>query len=360
MYNDIIIKLADLGLRGNKGELVKFLQVLAAESSNKNKHKLYNELLKLLDGYSNQQKIVTISSNIDSVEHDVSEDLWFTKSLHRKLDRILSTLEGDLLPEEYKGKFNKLLLYGPPGSGKTTIGHYMARRLHKDIEYIKLSDVISYKFGETLKNLASIFENNHDSIIFIDEFDAFAKSRFDSNDVGELKRIVNSLIQTLDVLAGNRIVIVATNLKDDIDPAIMRRFPIKLSVPELNKVERFEFLNFLIENANKNIDLNKSQKEMLNEFMIALNLKTVDAIKGLFDATIINSHIRRVDSVTIVDFFETMITDGILDSKQIKKLQDSNPELIQKMFKSLEKRFTKIEIAEYVGVHRNSIGNYAQ
>ena len=135
------------------------------------------------------------------------------------------------------------------------------------IKYVKVSDVISYKFGETLKNISEVFNDGDSSIIFIDEFDAFAKSRFDSNDVGELKRIVNSLIQTLDMLPSNKIVIVATNLVETIDPAIARRFPIKVHVGKLNKSERMDFINFLVKQSYIPIKLSKKDLELFDAIL---------------------------------------------------------------------------------------------
>lgn len=357
MNSETTIKLAKLGLEGDKKAILAYIHELAVESSNKNRVRLYGELTKLINKFEYGQTLAT-SSSATIIKRE--ESLWFTKGLQRKLDRVISTLGSSNVPQVYKSKYNKVLLYGPPGSGKTTIGNYIADKLDKPIEYIKLSDVISYKFGETLKNLASVFEAGNDSIIFIDEFDAFAKSRFDSNDVGELKRIVNSLIQTLDMSSEDRIVIGATNLRDDIDPAIMRRFPIKLSVPELTKPERMDFFNFLSAQSEMKIEISEKQKRQIEDLMTSLNLKTIDSIKSLFDATAINAHINKKNTVGVSDIYETMITDGILDSRQTKRLQDSNPELVQQVFKELEKKLTKIEIADFMGVHRNSVGHYAK
>jgi SpoVK/Ycf46/Vps4 family AAA+-type ATPase len=273
---------------------------------------------------------------------------------------VYEKFKDDSLPQRYRAKFNKILLYGPPGTGKTTIGFYLANELQRPIEYVKVSDVISFKFGETLKNIADVFNEHKDSIIFIDEFDAFAKSRFDSNDVGELKRVVNSLIQTLDVLSGDRIVIVATNLVESIDPAILRRFPIKLNVPELTKTERQDFLEFLIKTSDMKIKLSKDEKALLENAMQVLGLKTIDAIKSLVDATLISAHVQRKKSISLNDIFETMLNDGTLDSASVKRVQETNVNLYNQILGTLNAKLPKTEIAELMGVHRNSLNNYAK
>ena len=357
MNSENIVNLAELGLSGDKSALIKYIQDLAADSANKNKTKLYSGLLGVLERNAAQSVSVSSSSSRSANE---TEELWFSSNMRRRLDRVVATLASTELPMKYKQRFNKLLLYGPPGSGKTTIGHYIAMELNRPIEYVKISDVISFKFGETLKNLAVAFEKNSNSVIFIDEFDAFAKSRFDSNDVGELKRIVNSLIQTLDVLAGDRIVIVATNLRDEIDPAILRRFPVKLNIPELNKTERSELIGFMQSKSGAPIAFSPKEADIFEDLLIALNLKTVDAIKNLFDATTMHALINKRSKVGFADLMETMLTDGILDRTAIKKIQDYDSGTMKFMLKTLEARYSKIEIAGLMGVHRNSVSNYGQ
>lgn len=360
MNSENIITLAELGLSGDKSALVNYIQELAADSANKNRTKLYNGLSQVLEKNSVHNSVSFSSeASMKNLSED-GEELWFSSNMRRKLDRVTATLSSTQLPLKYKQRFNKLLLYGPPGSGKTTIGHYIATALNRPIEYVKISDVISFKFGETLKNLAGAFEKNSKAVIFIDEFDAFAKSRFDSNDVGELKRIVNSLIQTLDVLAGERIVIVATNLKDEIDPAILRRFPLKLNVPDLNKAERAELIEFMLSRSAVTTTLSKKERSIMEDTFIALNLKTVDAIKNLFDATTLQALINKKTEIHFVDFIETMLSDGILDKAAVKKIQDHSAATMKFVLDALAKKYSKIEIAGFMGMHRNSVSNYGQ
>jgi AAA+ superfamily predicted ATPase len=228
------------------------------------------------------------------------------------------------------------------------------------ISYVKVSDVISYKFGETLKNISDVFNDPQASLIFIDEFDAFAKSRFDSNDVGELKRIVNSLIQTLDMLPSNKIVIVATNLIDTIDPAIARRFSLKIHVSKLNKRERKEFVDYLIGKSKIPIVVNEKELQSFNDILQEAGLSTVDSIKGVIDTSFLNAHIEKKDSVNLADIASSMLTSGILDSSTLKKIGEEKPVLYNMLMDVLSKDFSKSDIADLIGVHRNSLGNYAK
>ena len=92
---------------------------------------------------------------------------------------------------------NSILLYGEPGVGKTYSAKWLSYKLNKPIVNLDLSSVISSYLGETGSNLKTVLDyaKGQNAILFLDEFDAIAKRRDDSRDVGELKRIVNVLLK---------------------------------------------------------------------------------------------------------------------------------------------------------------------
>lgn len=361
MNADKVARLAELGLQGDKPSLIEYIKLLAAQSANSKKITLYKKLSSLLDEeQQNNQSNWQVSGQAGIMTKPNDQNLWFPSRLEKRINMITRLLEDKSLPDDLSSRFNKILLYGPPGTGKTTIGLHLSNRLNMPISYVKVSDVISYKFGETLKNISDVFNDPQASLIFIDEFDAFAKSRFDSNDVGELKRIVNSLIQTLDMLPSNKIVIVATNLIETIDPAIARRFPLKLHVSKLNKRERREFIDYLIGRAKIPIDINEKDLQSFEDILHEAGLSTVDSIKGVIDTSFLNAHIEKKKKVTFTDIVSSMLTSGILDSSLLKKIGEEKPALYNKLMGLLSKDFSKSDIADLVGVHRNSLGNYGK
>ncbi|MGO6943046.1 AAA family ATPase [Rhizobium johnstonii] len=129
-----------------------------------------------------------------------------------------------------------LLLSGPPGTGKSLLAGHIAAQLSRPLYVVRLDSVISSLLGDTAKNIRSVFDfvPRKDAVLFLDEMDAVAKLRDDRHELGELKRVVNTVIQSLDTLDPSSIVIGATNHSHLLDPAIWRRFPykIELGIPE--------------------------------------------------------------------------------------------------------------------------------
>lgn len=125
-----------------------------------------------------------------------------------------------------------LLMYGPPGTGKSRLARHIAQELSLDLYIARLDGLISSFLGSTSKNIRALFDfaSKTPCILFLDEFDAIAKLRGDSQELGELKRVVNSFIQNLDTLGTQSIVIAATNHHELLDSAIWRRFSYRLAL----------------------------------------------------------------------------------------------------------------------------------
>lgn len=124
------------------------------------------------------------------------------------------------------------LLYGPPGTGKSRLARHVARELGVELFVARLDGLISSYLGSTSKNIRALFDfaAKNPCVLFLDEFDAIAKLRSDSQELGELKRVVNSFIQNLDTLGSQSLVIAATNHHELLDSAIWRRFSYRLAL----------------------------------------------------------------------------------------------------------------------------------
>lgn len=128
-----------------------------------------------------------------------------------------------------------LLIYGPPGTGKTTLALAIAARLGRPAVIARLDGLISSLLGNTARNLGALFDfcNRYDCVLVLDEFDAVAKIRDDANEVGEIKRVVNALLQNLDKRTAFGLTIAVTNHEKLLDSAVWRRFEhqIQLGMP---------------------------------------------------------------------------------------------------------------------------------
>lgn len=124
------------------------------------------------------------------------------------------------------------LLYGPPGTGKSRLARHIARELGVELFVARLDGIVSSYLGSTSKNIRALFDfaAKTPCVLFLDEFDAIAKLRSDSQELGELKRVVNSFIQNLDTLGAQSLVIAATNHHELLDAAIWRRFSYRLEL----------------------------------------------------------------------------------------------------------------------------------
>jgi len=125
-----------------------------------------------------------------------------------------------------------LLMYGLPGTGKNRLARYLADELGLDLYIARLDGLISSYLGSTSKNIRALFEfaAKRPCVLFLDEFDAIAKLRGDTQELGELKRVVNSFIQNLDTIGRQSIVIAATNHEELLDAAVWRRFSYRIAL----------------------------------------------------------------------------------------------------------------------------------
>ncbi|WP_149526456.1 AAA family ATPase [Sphingobacterium hotanense] len=127
---------------------------------------------------------------------------------------------------------NKVLLFGSSGCGKTTTAKAIANAVERPLIVLNLSNIINSRIGETSQNIKQVFDRaiRDKAVLFLDEFDQIGKARGeDENDVGEMRRLVNTMIQLIDYLPEQVMLICATNHIDIIDFALIRRFQLKIS-----------------------------------------------------------------------------------------------------------------------------------
>jgi SpoVK/Ycf46/Vps4 family AAA+-type ATPase len=163
----------------------------------------------------------------------------------------------DRLVENGIGISPTLLMFGPPGCGKTELARSVAARLGLPLVTARVDTLISSFLGSTSKNLRLLFDHvaARPCVLFLDEFDALAKLRDDRQELGELKRVVVSLLQNIDSIQGKTVLLAATNHPHLLDPAIWRRFAYRVQI-ELPKhdARRQMFARFLSESSERTLE----------------------------------------------------------------------------------------------------------
>lgn len=230
-------------------------------------------------------------------ESTVKDELKFFIEEHNKIE-VLRRFD---LPVA-----NKVLMHGPSGCGKTLASYVLAGELDKMMVVINLGAIVSSKLGETSKNLSKIFKKAaiEDCIIFLDEFDSLGKVRDYSQDHGEMKRVVNTILQLFDYLPQSSIVIAATNQKEMLDDALLRRFDniIEFSLP--NEKEIKELVSLTLKNGQFTFDnktrANKIIKDSKGLSYYSIQKTLITAIKrSLFAQSDIETKLSSKINTTI-------------------------------------------------------------
>lgn len=154
-------------------------------------------------------------------------DLILPAPLKERIERILAEQRnlGRLKEHDLHAR-QRLLFTGPPGCGKTMTATALASELGVPLLIVRLDGLITKFLGDSLSKLRVVFEavNQSRAVYLFDEFDSIGYARDQSNDVGEMRRVLNSFLMFIEKLNSNSLVIAATNHGERLDKALYRRF----------------------------------------------------------------------------------------------------------------------------------------
>ncbi|ABJ62350.1 ATP-binding protein [Leuconostoc mesenteroides] len=196
---------------------------IAREFSNSGEEQLSSYIMGLI---SQADTFIPQESNLNEFFQIVPID---AKSLPLPTP-ILDDVKGIINAVNHNVGIHKFLFVGSPGTGKTESVKQVARLLNRELLMVNFSSLMDSKLGQSAKNLISLFDvinqipNPNNFVILFDEIDALVLDRINSNDIREMGRLTSEFLKLLDRLSTNIILIGTTNLYENIDKALSRRF----------------------------------------------------------------------------------------------------------------------------------------
>jgi SpoVK/Ycf46/Vps4 family AAA+-type ATPase len=232
------------------GDEERFLSVaehIAADAAKAGHHRMAEEIRTLVESLRDEQRERRVASKPTMIAAPRGElaslvratypetrlsDVVLASDVETRLRRIIREhRERNLLEERGLNPRRKLLLSGPPGTGKSLTAAAIAGELGLPLFTVLLDGVITKFMGETAAKLRLVFDAMQGArgVYFFDEVDALATRRGAENDIGEARRMLNSFLQFLDEDSSGSLILAATNHQELLDRAIFRRFEATIS-----------------------------------------------------------------------------------------------------------------------------------
>lgn len=192
----------------------------------------------LLKPRADLDELVSVS---DSQVHLV--DMTLKESIRQRLAKLIAQQQQRARLREFGQRPSaRMLLVGPPGSGKTLTASALAGELHLPLYTVRLDGVLTRFMGESATKLRMVFDQiaQQRAVYLFDEFDAIGGKRSGGNDVGEIRRVLNSFLQFLEEInATDSVIVAATNHPELLDRALVRRFDeiIEYGLPDQNAIK---------------------------------------------------------------------------------------------------------------------------
>jgi SpoVK/Ycf46/Vps4 family AAA+-type ATPase len=367
-----VMKLIEAGLQQDQTKVFNYSQLLINKLESKGDVQTADKLKKIL------KNIKTLTIKAQGYEQilkspvDTESRLPLAEIKHFPKDSIFLSLNQNIKTDiqEFINLLNNadsfldkgikihrsVLLFGPPGTGKTQTAKYIASQTNLPLITVRIDGLVSSYLGSTSKNIRALFDfvEKTPCILFLDEFDAIAKMRDDSNELGELKRVVNSLLQNIDSIESKVPVIAATNHEHMLDPAVWRRFDYKIKI-DLPDVDQRQYL--IKEFLNDNIQDDKIFKilvEMTNNFSGA----EIETFCNQIRTNLVMDQKSSIQEKDLMDYYiKFKNRNGKGNEKFIDDSENSKLLLAKSFREQNEKVFTIRSLSELTGI---SIGKLSQ
>jgi AAA+ superfamily predicted ATPase len=244
--SDLLVSLVQAGTMGDKRSFRTTAEAIIAEEKAKRHDVLADRLSKAIqpNGNGNGMHSLPLAMTADSVHR--GKDFISEITPRRRLDDLVLPLTArqgveEFIEEQQRADVlrahgleprSRILIVGPPGTGKTTLAEALAEAVAVSLFVVRYESMIGSYLGETAASLKRVFDYARTTpcVLFFDEFDAIGKERGDTHETGEIKRVVTSLLMQIDELPSYTIVAAATNHPELLDRAAWRRFQVRLNL----------------------------------------------------------------------------------------------------------------------------------
>lgn len=209
-------------------------------------------------------------------------DIITSENIHSKINRIIREfIQRDKLRKHDLENRRKILLSGPPGTGKTLTASILANELKLPLYRVMMDKMVTKFMGETSAKLRQVFEavQQHKGVYLFDEFDAIGGERGRDDDVGEMRRVVNSFLQFIEQDESESLIIAITNNKSLLDQALFRRFDDVVLYHLPDEKEKMAILKNRLSLFKNKIDFNQLLPHINGLSHAEISLACMDAIK---------------------------------------------------------------------------------
>ncbi|MCY4068483.1 MAG: ATP-binding protein [Acidimicrobiaceae bacterium] len=252
---DLLVDLVDAEHRGDKQRFRTLVEAIIAEERSKQHHLVADRLSEIITPVGSSGLLARDESSsrvgdllFDLVPKRRIDSLQLKPLVRRAVDELVEEHKRvDLLRSYGLEPRSRVLLDGPPGSGKTTLAEAIACETMLPFYVVRYEGVVSSFLGETASRLDAIFDfaRTRRCVLFLDEFDSIAKERSDLHETGEIKRVVSTLLLQIDRLPAHVVVVCSTNHSELLDRAAWRRFQLRLELRAPTRTEAADFLERL-------------------------------------------------------------------------------------------------------------------
>ena len=241
--SDLLVNLVKSSASGDRHAVQKVVEAIIAEERAKQHNLLADRLTRAIQmNGSNVRGVAPVSDPAARNREFIAEIVPRRRLEDLILPDVVRRAATQLVEEQQRASVlrahgleprHRVLLVGPPGTGKTSMAEAIAEAVAVQLFVVRYEAMIGSYLGETAARLKRVFDYARTTpcVLFFDEFDAIGKERGDIHETGEIKRVVTSLLMQVDDLPSYTIVIGATNHPELLDRASWRRFQLRLALP---------------------------------------------------------------------------------------------------------------------------------